>query len=113
MFSWIALTLGFGVYSVYGVFIITEIMLWSALALLAVKDGLNLSVYFKKSVLPVVLYCLACSLLCIGIYLLDINYILGILICVCINITLAFFGVLTKGQRHSILIKIKQIKNGR
>ena len=113
VFSWIALTLGFGVYSVYGVFIITEIMLWSALALLAVKDGLNLSVYFKKSVLPVVLYCLACSLLCIGIYLLDINYILGILICVCINITLAFFGVLTKGQRHSILIKIKQIKNGR
>lgn len=106
-FSWLSLALGLGVYSVYIVFIITEIMLWIALTLLAVKDGLTISVYLKKSVLPAVVFSLICFVIGYGIYKIQMNFILGIFCCVCINSFIAFVGILDQHQRHLVIDKIK------
>lgn len=111
--SWIALAIGLGVYSVFIVYIFTEICLWIALANLAKKDGMNINEYVKNGVIPVLYYCIICAILAYILYNLGINYVLGAVICVCMTVLLAFYIVLSRSQRVLLMSKIKGKIHGR
>lgn len=104
--SWVTLSMGLGVYSVFIVLIIMEICLWYALACLAIKDGLNLSEYFLRGVLPALFYWILCAIIGGLIIVSGIYYLLGCMLYVAIALIIGFYIILSEKQRTLIVQKI-------
>lgn len=105
--SWVALKLGFGVYSVYVIFMITDFLLSMSMVLMARRDGLAFGTFLHKAILPSLIFFCVCAVFSYGLYLMQLNFIVGIGISVCFNLTVAFYGLLSKSQRTTIISKVK------
>lgn len=112
--SWILLKIGFPIYIVFLIMILSELLVLMSLLHLAQKDGLSIPIYIKKVILPssrVLLINILFGII-LTTQLNNIYFIFNILIFICFSILSIFTIGLEKGERQILLALIKKRRNG-
>lgn len=107
--GWLSLILGASIYMPFIIFCTIEIVLLITLVMLARKEGINIPIYFKKVLLPCLVYSLMGIIVCNILKALITWWFLSILFCIVVLLLLGFAFMLNKRERD--MIKSKVLRN--